>query len=264
MGQQPDNSLPASSAPTTPNSSSPPPLEIPTQPPLDPLWRRAKARLARTYETWTSPRTGDPLWLKLAQPILTLLSICVAVGALLASRGSLKVSQAAFDLSNEIRQQEIERAYQVKRLDVEEHFVDRFHEIHEKFYPLEKPDEKELKRNSYYERLYGMQSEEYRHYRSGLLDPGTYVSWLRFRVRDYNHKNEGRRKIEEEQWKRVRKEYLVDKEFIAFMDRILKVKVDDTKDFKDDLKAEEEIKGLVKEVPVKQTVVVSRSMTGRL
>jgi hypothetical protein len=235
MGQDPSISSATSSTPANSEQLLADPTSI-RSPPRNSPWLAKLEKWAKELEPF------DPV-MEVAKAGLTMISILIAISGVCISWW---LSSSAFN-----------RAEATKKLDLEEHFLARFHEIYDKFDPFDNIDgldEKQLnlKRKSFFNRLYGLHSEEFRHYKNGLIEPGTYFAWLRFRLRDYNSKDDKRREIEKAQWIRVRQEYLVDREFIDFMDGILSIKVRPEKAFSDDRDAENAIHALLKRVRVTQ------------
>ena len=127
---------------------------------------------------------------------------------------------------NSIRQTESRRARELKTMEINDNFTERFYQL-ERDKPKGSPSESE-EWDLYYDRLYGLQSMEFHFYHKGLIERGAYLGWLRYRHRSFNAKETNA--LERNQWERVTKRHIKETGFVRFMNDVLYAKNEDAID----------------------------------
>jgi hypothetical protein len=161
----------------------------------------AISSLTNQISSFTAHQRSRPLSkVGVAGVILSIIAIGVTVENRIWSRGTRN------------------RDDEVKRLDIADHFIDRFYQIELIRDQLQRDKKADaVQWAAYYNRVYGLHSEEFTFYRGKLLDKPIYLSWLRYRHRMVNRDKAN----EQNQWNEVRKYHIVDSAFLDLMDQVV-------------------------------------------
>jgi hypothetical protein len=156
-------------------------------------------------------------------------SMCVVAyvgyNARIVAEKSLTVAEENLKWLHEAHQRTIAENRAIKKRDNATRFFNQFFEI-------EKNRNSKDLRDFYFEQLYGLLFDEYVTYRDGFLDKGLYTTWMDYRWKRYHDQGSD----EAQQWKRLRGNFILDKDFIAFMDALFAFKkMDDVKGLVDKL-----------------------------
>jgi hypothetical protein len=168
----------------------------------------AISSLASQISSFTAHQKSRPL------STVARIGVALSVAGFIASIVAIYLTWENRNWSRETRNRDEE----VKRLDIADHFIDRFYQIELIRDQLKRDTNADaVQWAAYYNRVYGLHSEEFTFYRGKLLDKPIYLSWLRYRHRMVNRDKAN----EQKQWGDVRKYHIVDPAFLDLMDQVV-------------------------------------------